>query len=102
MWNYNTLSEPTKSMLKDKLKNEWFRELGIEGKNRDYFYNKHEFGQYQEIMGLVTAEEKPKKEKNTGDKRTMAKKIKAFFRSSERFPEADKRPRRFRIAALIT
>ena len=80
MWNYNTLSEPTKSMLKDKLKNEWFRELGIEGKNRDYFYNKHEFGQYQEIMGLVTAEEKPKKEKNTGDKRTMAKKIKAFFR----------------------
>ena len=40
LWNYNTLSEPTKTKLKDKLRGEWFRELGIEGKSKDYFYNK--------------------------------------------------------------
>ena len=77
MWNYNTLSEPTKSLLKDKLKNEWFRELGIEGKKREYFYNKHEFGQYLEIMGLADSDKDIKKKENGV---TMLKKIKIFFR----------------------
>lgn len=38
LWNYRTLAEPTKSLLKDKLLTEWFAEFGIEGKPRDYFY----------------------------------------------------------------
>lgn len=76
MWNYNTLSEPTKGMLKDKLKNEWFDELGIQGKNKDYFYNKHEFGQYQEIMEVSIEEKTMKKENN----KPFLKKLKFFFR----------------------
>lgn len=56
LWNYNTLSEPTKTKLKDKLKTEWFRELGVEGKSKDYFYNKQEFEQYQKIMGNMKKE----------------------------------------------
>ena len=58
LWNYNTLSEPTKTKLKDKLKTEWFRELGIEGKSKEYFYNKQEFEQYQKIMGNMKKENK--------------------------------------------
>lgn len=56
LWNYNTLSEPTKTKLKDKLKTEWFRELGVEGKSKDYFYNKQEFEQYKKIMGNMKKE----------------------------------------------
>ena len=58
LWNYNTLSEPTKTKLKDKLRGEWFRELGIEGKSKDYFYNKQEFEQYLKIMGNMKKENK--------------------------------------------
>ena len=56
LWNYNTLSEPTKTKLKDKLRGEWFRELGVEGKSKDYFYNKQEFEQCQKIMGNMKKE----------------------------------------------
>ena len=56
LWNYNTLSEPTKTKLKDKLRGEWFRELGVEGKSKEYFYNKQEFEQYQKIMGNMKKE----------------------------------------------
>lgn len=76
LWNYNTLSEPTKSLLKNKLKQEWFKELGIEGKNRDYFYTKGEFEQYQQIMGLDTPKNSVKKE----SKMSLLKKVKGFFR----------------------
>lgn len=47
-----------KSKLKDKLRGEWFRELGIEGKSKDYFYNKQEFEQYLKIMGNMKKENK--------------------------------------------
>lgn len=47
LWNYNTLLEPTKTMLHDKLKDEWFEELGISGKGKEYFYNKSEYEQYR-------------------------------------------------------
>lgn len=50
LWNYNTISEPTKTKLKNVLEGEWFRELGIAGKNEDYFYNKKEYKQYKEIF----------------------------------------------------
>lgn len=46
LWNYNSLLEPTKSELKKKLKTEWFSEMGIEGKEADYFYNQKEYEQY--------------------------------------------------------
>lgn len=50
LWNINTLAEPTKSTLIRKLKDEWGRELGIEGKEIGYFYNKKEILQYKAIV----------------------------------------------------
>ena len=50
LWNYNTLSEPTKSLLKDKLEEDWLEKLGIKGKKEEYFYNKKEYQQYQEYF----------------------------------------------------
>ena len=49
LWNINTLAEPTKSILIDKMKKEWFEELGIKGKNEEYFYNKKEYKQYKKL-----------------------------------------------------
>lgn len=77
LWNYNTLSEPTKSLLKSKLKNEWFKELGIEGKDRDYFYIKKEFEQYQMISENIMPKDNKRKKKNM----KFFKKIKSFFRA---------------------
>lgn len=50
LWNYNTLSEPTKSTLREKLTTEWFDEFGITGKEKSYFYLGGEFDQYQKIL----------------------------------------------------
>ncbi len=50
LWNLNTLAEPTHQKLFDKLKNEWWKDLGVEGKTRDYFYNKKEFEQYEKLF----------------------------------------------------
>ncbi len=50
LWNLNTLAEPTYSKLYDKLKNEWWQELGVADKNSSYFYNKKEYEQFAKIM----------------------------------------------------
>lgn len=50
LWNLNTLKEPTRSILLEKLHNEWFEEFGIKGKTESYFYNKKEYQQYMELM----------------------------------------------------
>lgn len=50
LWNLNTLAEPTYTTLKEKLCNEWFKDLGIEGKDRNYFYNKKEYEQYLTLI----------------------------------------------------
>lgn len=52
LWNYNTLAEPTKSKLKDKLVSEWFAELQIKGKSKDYFSASNEYRQYRKMMGI--------------------------------------------------
>lgn len=49
LWNLNTLAEPTKTLLKEKLLKEWFRELGITGRNENYFYIKSEYQQYIQL-----------------------------------------------------
>ena len=76
LWNYNTLSEPTKSMLKDKLTKEWFRELGIEGKTKEYFYIKQEYEQYQQLIGQIPSGDMKKGDSNMG----FMKKVKRFLR----------------------
>ena len=53
LWNYNTLSEPTKSFLKEKLESEWLEKLGIKEKTEEYFYNKKEYQQYMEYFGTT-------------------------------------------------
>lgn len=50
LWNLNTLAEPTHQKLFDKLKNEWWKDLGVEGKSKEYFYNKKEFEQYEKLF----------------------------------------------------
>ena len=50
LWNLNTLAEPTYSKLYDKLKNEWWQELGVAGKDKGYFYNKKEYEEFEKIM----------------------------------------------------
>lgn len=41
-WNYDSLAEPVRSMLADKLVGEWFDDFGIYGRDAGYFYNKGE------------------------------------------------------------
>ena len=50
LWNLNTLAEPTQTTLRGKLLEEWFTDLGITGKGRDYFYNKSEYEQYEKLL----------------------------------------------------
>ena len=50
LWNYDTLADNTKALLKDKLENGWLDELGITGKDEAYFYNKKEYAHYREIF----------------------------------------------------
>ena len=50
LWNLNTLAEPTHQKLFEKLKNEWWQDLGVAGKGREYFYNKKEFDQYEKLF----------------------------------------------------
>ncbi|MBO7709006.1 MAG: glycosyltransferase family 2 protein, partial [Lachnospiraceae bacterium] len=50
LWNYNSLAEPTKSMLREKLLSEWFDEFGISGRDRYYFENQKEYDQYLDML----------------------------------------------------
>lgn len=49
LWNLRTLDEPAHHLLKEKLCQEWFAELGIAGKQKEYFYDSNEFEQYQRL-----------------------------------------------------
>ena len=43
LWNYRSLAEPSKRLLKEKLEDGWLAQLGILSKPRSYFYNKSEW-----------------------------------------------------------
>lgn len=49
LWNLNTLAEPTHTLLEEKLRSEWFADLGIQDKPESYFYNRSEYGQYKSL-----------------------------------------------------
>lgn len=51
LWNVRTLSEPTKTLLKQKLAQEWYTALGVTAHEASYFYNQGEFNDYREICG---------------------------------------------------
>ena len=46
LWNIRTLAEPTRSRLIEKMKSQWFSDLGKPG---DYFYNQKEFKEYERL-----------------------------------------------------
>jgi len=50
LWNLNTLAQPTYDKLFEKLKTDWWKDLGVEGKSEDYFYNKKEYEQYENLF----------------------------------------------------
>lgn len=50
LWHLNSLAEPTHTLLEEKLKSEWFADLGIVGKPRSYFYNQNEYAQFERLM----------------------------------------------------
>ena len=50
LWNLNTITGPCYEILYNRLRDEWFRELGITGHEESYFYNKKEYQQFCEIM----------------------------------------------------
>ncbi len=52
MWNFNTLKEPNAEALFHQLRNSWFEELGINGREADYFEDKKLYEQYLEIIEL--------------------------------------------------
>ena len=49
LWNIRTLAEPSRSRLIEKMKAQWFSDLGIAGKPGDYFYNQKEFKEYERL-----------------------------------------------------
>lgn len=49
LWHLNSLAEPSHTLLKNKLLNEWFAELGIADKPESYFWNMNEYAQYLRI-----------------------------------------------------
>lgn len=53
LWNYNTLAEPTKTKLREKLLGEWYDELGISARPEEYFYDEYEYGQYKDMLNFT-------------------------------------------------
>jgi len=49
LWNLNTLKEPTYTILYNKLRDEWFDELGLPEHPESYYYNKQEYAQFREV-----------------------------------------------------
>ena len=50
LWNLNTLKGATQQMLYERLRGEWFAELGVAGYDRAGFYHRGEYAQYEQIM----------------------------------------------------
>jgi glycosyltransferase involved in cell wall biosynthesis len=46
LWNVETLNGAKKEVLYHKLKEEWFAELGVDGHEDSYFYDKKEYKKY--------------------------------------------------------
>lgn len=56
LWNLNTLAEPTRKLLYNKLREEWFENMGVLNYDIIYFYNKYEYWQF---INLTKSEGSP-------------------------------------------
>lgn len=63
LWNLNTLKEPTHTLLYNKLREEWFADLGIQDHPQEYFYHRGEYNQYRDIHRYTSAQLKRVQEK---------------------------------------
>lgn len=52
LWHLNSLAEPSHTLLKRMLRSAWFKDLGIVGKPKSYFYNQNEYAQYEQLMKI--------------------------------------------------
>ena len=50
LWNYESLAEPSKSLLYDKLISEWLDELGISGREESFFTGKKDYEKYRKVF----------------------------------------------------
>ena len=50
LWNLKTLADPTRKLAADKLREEWWDDLGVTGKPQDYFYDQEEYRTYQKVL----------------------------------------------------
>ena len=50
LWNCKTLAEPARTMLVEKLRDEWFDEFGVTQHPCAYFYDKGEYGRYKQLV----------------------------------------------------
>lgn len=53
LWNLNTIQGEKKKELYKMLKKRWFRELGITGHKKEYFYDKTEYEQYRKMIRFL-------------------------------------------------
>lgn len=49
LWNVRTLAEPTRTLLMQRLADEWFDALGVPAHDEAYYYNK---GEYEEFLRI--------------------------------------------------
>ena len=62
LWNLNTLAEPTKTILHNKLRDEWFEQMGVTDFDEKYYYNKYEYHQYRNVYEYPPEWQPPKTE----------------------------------------
>lgn len=56
LWNLNTITGPCYEKLYEKLRTEWFEDLGVTGHDSDYFYVEKEYKQFTQIMRYTAQE----------------------------------------------
>lgn len=60
LWHLNTLKESTRTLLYNKLREEWFDNLGVTKFPESYFYNNYEYKQYRLIYEYPLEQKVPK------------------------------------------
>lgn len=67
LWNLNSLTEPAYSKLYKALRGEWFDNLGITGRKRSFFYNRHQYRTCKRMMKRDNPGKRPSKLKKWAD-----------------------------------
>lgn len=79
LWNLNTLAEPTHTLLYNKLREEWFREMGVLDHPQDYFYNKSQYRSFQNICKYTAEENQRRRAMVSYENQTLFQKIRLWI-----------------------